>query len=472
MNSGVLVIADDLTGANATAAAFARTGMRAVTVGADQDPRVAAEFATRFDVVVASTDARHSPPAEAAARMRALIRAAGPSAALVSNRVDSTLRGNLGATTEAALRAVRETTGRRAVALCAPAHPEAGRLTVQGRQLLDGVRLEETELARDPRSPLPTSDVAALLRRQAELRTALLPLEAVTGTDGGELRALVAKSLAEGAEVLIADALTTEHLDRVAEAAVGATARDDADPDPVWVGVDPGPGTVALARALGLTRHTGGAPVLAVSGSATRLTRLQLARLRAEFPVTAVRIPGSGTPAEAEEAAARLDAALGRAGPDEVVLLTTVLDDADVVDRIGPREAELLPRALARTARRALERHRVDGLFATGGDVAAALFAELAARGLDVEEELVPLAVAGSFVGGPWAGLPVVTKGGLVGDAGTTVDCVSYLRRAAAVARRHVRAADARNTPGQPRHTQQPQHTQHTQHTQTAQKED
>ncbi|MFG3252652.1 four-carbon acid sugar kinase family protein [Streptomyces sp. NPDC048172] len=433
---GVLVVADDLTGANATAAAFARTGLRAVTLGADQPAAAAAEFADRFDVVVVSTDTRHSPPEHAAARMRDLVRAAGPRA-LFSNRVDSTLRGNLGATTAAALAAVREATGRRAVALCAPAHPDAGRLTVQGCQLLDGVRLEETELARDPRSPLPTSDVATLLRRQAALRTAHLPLAAVTGTDGGDPRDLVARALADGAEVLIADALTPEHLDRAATAAVRGGGEDL-----VWVGVDPGPGSVALARALGLTRHTAGAPVLAVSGSATRLTRLQLARLRAEFPVTVVRMPAAHASASAAgEVEGALDAALSAAGPDDIVLLATVLDDADVVDRIGPEDAERLPGVLARTVRRALERHTVDGLFATGGDVAAALFAGLSARGLDVEEELVPLAVAGTFVGGPWAGLPVVTKGGLVGDAGTTVACVAHLRRAAAAARRHVRAA-------------------------------
>jgi uncharacterized protein YgbK (DUF1537 family) len=91
--------------------------------------------------------------------------------------------------------------------------------------------------------------------------------------------------------------------------------------------------------------------------------------------------------------------------------------------------------------RRALERYRVDGLFATGGDVSAALLDELGAYGLDVDEELVPLAVAGTFVGGPWGGLPVVTKGGLVGDAGTTADCVARLRRMAAAARRQAHSA-------------------------------
>lgn len=439
--AAVLVIADDLTGANATAAGFARAGLRSVTVGADQNLDVLAELAARFDAVVVSTDSRHCSPQEAARRVDEAIRRGWP-AALVSNRVDSTLRGNLGATTAGALRAVREESGRHAVALCAPAHPAAGRHTVQGTQLLDGVRLEETELARDPRSPLPTSDIAVLLGRQADLRVAQLPLSVITG-DGDELRALVEKLLAGGAEVIVADALTADHLDRAAAAAVAA-GRGDV----VWVGVDSGPASVALAKALGITGRADGSPVLAVSGSTTQLTRTQLARLSAEEQVIVVRPSTDGRPAvpDIDATAAALDAALAAAGPGQVVLLATVLEESDVVET-SPQEAGELPVALARTVRRALERQPIDGLFATGGDVSAALFAELSAAGLDVEEELVPLAVAGTFVGGPWAGLPVVTKGGLVGDAGTTIACIEHLRRAAAATRRYVRAAHSRTTP-------------------------
>ncbi|HCA88538.1 MAG TPA: Hrp-dependent type III effector protein, partial [Streptomyces sp.] len=98
--AAVLVLADDLTGANATAAGFARAGLRSVTVGADQDLDVLAGLAIRFDAVVVSTDSRHCPPAEAARRVGEAIRRGRP-AALVSNRVDSTLRGNPGATTAA-----------------------------------------------------------------------------------------------------------------------------------------------------------------------------------------------------------------------------------------------------------------------------------------------------------------------------------------------------------------------------------
>lgn len=432
----VLVIADDLTGANATAAGFARAGLRAVTVGADRSADLVADFADRFDVVVVSTDSRHRPASEAAAQVRAVVRAGWP-AALVCDRVDSTLRGNVGASAAAVLQAVREESGRRTVALCAPAHPAAGRHTVEGTQLLAGTRLEETELARDPRAPVHTSDVAALIRAQAELSVARLPLSAVTG-DPGQLRETIRAQLRDGAEVIIADALTEEHLDRTATAAVAAGGDDI-----VWIGVDPGPGSVALARALGLTDHSEGAPVLAVSGSTTLLTRSQLERLRTEQPVTVVRpaaASGDGAVPDVPKTAEALGAALAAAGPAEVVLLATVLDGADIAAH-DPVQSERLPVALAQAVRLAMERWPVDGLYATGGDVSAALFAELGADGLDVTDEIVPLAVAGTFVGGPWAGLPVVTKGGLVGDAGTAVVCVAQLRRAAAAARRQVRPA-------------------------------
>ncbi|MPY79547.1 MAG: four-carbon acid sugar kinase family protein [Actinophytocola sp.] len=432
----VLVTADDLTGGNATAAGFARAGMRAVTISAGQRTALVAEFATRFDAIVVNTGCRHCSPAETADRVTDVIKAGWP-AALVCNRIDSTLRGNIGASTAAALRAVAAESGSRAVAFCAPAHPTAGRQTVEGTQLLDGTRLEETELARDPRSPVHTSDIAAVIRAQADLHVAHLPLSVVTG-DGDDLRTFVACLLADGADVIVPDALTEDHLDRAAEAVVAAGG------DAVtWISVDPGPASLSLARALGVTGRVEGAPVLAVSGSATQLTRTQLARLAVAHPVV-VRpvITGEGPLPNVDATAAALGTALADAGPRDVVVLATVIDDTDVVD-IGPDDAERLPHELARVVRRTLERQRVDGLLTTGGDVTAAVLTELAADGLTVEEELVPLAVAGSFVGGPWEGLPIVTKGGLVGDADTMIACVDHLRRAAEAARRQVSAANA-----------------------------
>ena len=434
--AAVLVVADDLTGANATAAGLAREGLRAVVLGSDQDVEAVGDLAPRYDVVVVSTDSRHSRPDDAAARTEEAVRAGWP-AGLVTCRVDTTLRGNVSAAAAAVLRTVAELSGRRTVALFAPAHPAAGRQTVDGTQLLDGRRLEETELARDPRSPATTSSVVEVITAQAELRAATVALSAVTGP-ADDLRARLREALDDGADVVAVDALTPEHLARAAEAAVAV------GPDVVWVAVDPGPGTVALAGALGLLEGGAGAPLLVVSGSATELTRTQLGRLRGEGHVRTVhpvRDDGDAVP-EVDGTSRALGEALADADADEVVLLATVLEADDVVD-MDAGQAEHLPVALARAVHGALQEHRVGGLLSTGGDVTAALLTELGAQGLEVHDEVVPLAVAGTLVGGPWAGLPVVTKGGLVGDADTASACLQHLRGEADAARRQVRPAAA-----------------------------
>src|SRR5690625_4827529 len=57
----VLVVADDLTGANATGARFARTGMRVTTVTPEHVSQVSGDY----DVVVANLDSRHVPAEQA-----------------------------------------------------------------------------------------------------------------------------------------------------------------------------------------------------------------------------------------------------------------------------------------------------------------------------------------------------------------------------------------------------------------------
>lgn len=432
----VLVVADDLTGANATGAAFARAGLRAVTAGAGCRADGVAGFSARFDVVVVSTGTRHLDPTAAAVRVTEAVTAGWP-VRLVCKRVDTTLRGNLGAEAVAARDAVVALSGRRVALICAPAHPSAGRLTVEGHQLLHGRRLEETELARDARSPVRTSEVGAILAEQAVLRTAHLPLSAVTG-EPAALQAAVLAALADGAEVVIADSLTEEHLDRVAAAAVAAAREADV----LLMALDPGPGSLALARAMGLTREGRAAPLLAVSGSPTDLTRQQLSRLVAERDVAVVEpvwAAEAGCLLDVAATAGRLEQALAT-GAGSTVLLATALREQDVA-RLNEQEAIRLPLALGEVVRAVAEGHDVDGLYTTGGDVTAAVLESLDADGLEVEDEVVPLAVAGNLVGGPWDGLPIVTKGGLVGDASTAVTCCDVLASAARSRARRVPAA-------------------------------
>ncbi len=432
----VLVVADDLTGANAAAAGFSRAGLRAVTVGLGRRWDAVAEFHGRFDVVAVTTETRHEPPADVVEAVTAIV-ASGWPVDLVCCRIDTTLRGNVGVAAQAVLRAVSQQSGRRCVGLCAPAHPSAGRCTVDGYQLLNGTRLEATELARDPRSPVRTSSVAEVLGTGTSLTTAHVPLSAVTG--GGEgLQQALRDAVGTRADVVVVDAMTEAHLDDVAAAAAAVVSGQDFD----WVGIDPGPASAALASALGVRGRGQEGPLLAVSGSATDLTRTQLQALVETHPTRVVRPTPSGTSCvpDVDATAADLAKAVDAASAGEVVLLATALTADDVVS-LGSGDGAALAYALGQVTRRIMEDCVVGGLYTTGGDVTAAVLDALGARGLEVEEEVLPLAVAGAIVDGPWSGVPIVTKGGLVGDDRAAVVCIAQLARTAAAHARRVQAA-------------------------------
>ncbi|MDE6168597.1 MAG: four-carbon acid sugar kinase family protein, partial [Acetatifactor sp.] len=137
--SRILIVADDLTGANDTGVRFAKCGAKVFTV-LDKE-HVNWEKAGDCDCITLSTDSRGLPPREAYERVhRAVRKFSGRETILYSKRIDSTLRGNLGAETDAMLDALADDR----MAVVVPAFPEAGRTYVGGHLLVCGVPLFRT----------------------------------------------------------------------------------------------------------------------------------------------------------------------------------------------------------------------------------------------------------------------------------------------------------------------------------------
>ncbi|MEU3019644.1 four-carbon acid sugar kinase family protein [Nocardiopsis sp. NPDC007018] len=424
----VLVVADDLTGANATGARFARTGMRVATVTPEHVSRVAGEY----DVVVANLDSRHVPAEQAADLVTDVVEAVWP-VGLVVKRTDTTLRGNVGAEIEAAYDAVRERlpAGTRVRVLFAPAFPGSGRITEDGVQLLDGVPLERTELALDPLSPVTTSVVSDILAAQSDLAVRHVPLRRITQ------EMLTAELLAGDEPVVLCDASTEQHLTDIAEAAAAAHHAEGI----VWVTVDPGPTGALLAYALRLRGQAGSrGPLLAVAGSTTDLTRRQLATVArtgavrfVDLDAVALSDPASDHP---DQVARELTDHLSSSGFPEICVLRVVTPAARVRELPAGARAELPGRVAGLVADVVNEladtvgaQALPSGLYLTGGDLTASLLDELDVHAFDVGGEIVPLAVHGHLSGGPLDGTPVVAKGGLVGDDITLVECLAKLRR-------------------------------------------
>ncbi|RSM75872.1 four-carbon acid sugar kinase family protein [Kibdelosporangium aridum] len=390
-NLRVLVIGDDLTGSNATGALFARFGMHTMTVhGGATLPDI--------EALVVNLGNRHAPPQEARAAVKATIEAAGD-VPLVVKRVDTTLRGNVGAETDAAIETLRVR------ALVVPAFPDAGRVTVGGLHLVDGVPLAQTAAARDALNPVKSSRVATILRAGTTRSITEIPLDVVEqGVDA------VAVALRTDSEIVVCDATRNSHLRVIAEAAAQVSKQ--------WLSVDSGPFGVRLAAALGIAPgDQPRPPVFAVIGSITAITADQVQETEQTLGAQYVTVTGTES-------------------PEEIVAKVTELIERDV-DVVGVRTmaaaldralAAKLPGVLAEVTRKVLTQHRIGGLYATGGDIATAITAALDTDGFVIDDEVVPLAVVGRLAGGPFNGLPFATKGGLIGDHTAAVACIERLR--------------------------------------------
>ena len=157
----LLILADDLTGANDVGAQFAKRGIRSIVL---VEPDVA-ELPSDYDVVVVNTESRHLSPQTAAERVHRIAELGVRAGARhFFKKTDSTLRGNIGPE----LKALMETLGERTIPFV-PAFPETGRTTRGGIHFVHGIPIAETEFARDPLSPVPSSSVAEVLRARTDL---------------------------------------------------------------------------------------------------------------------------------------------------------------------------------------------------------------------------------------------------------------------------------------------------------------
>jgi D-threonate/D-erythronate kinase len=360
------VVADDLTGAADGGVPLARAGYRTAVafLGERLNPHPAG-----LDALVADTDSRAASPAAAAARVRDATSALA-AAPILLKKIDSTLRGPVGAEIAAAL----EASGR-SRAIVAPAFPAAGRTTAGGVQLVDGEPVHRTRFAADPVSPV----------REAHLPTLL-----------------AAEGLLDG-HYVVADARTDADLE--------AIVRSVPDPSTVlWVGsaglaralaaVHPGPGMT-----LGEPDEEADPQVLVVVGSANAVVREQVRGLvDAGVPSAALSLAALG--GGATEACAGLAAAALRGSP------------ACVVHPVGSGDGPDLPRriatALGDVASRLADEGLVTAFVLTGGDTAVAVARALGATGLHVEDEVEPGVPVGRLLGPrPYR---VVTKAGGFGS--------------------------------------------------------
>lgn len=411
-----LVLADDLTGAADAAVALA---------GPALDAQVFLDFAAaaRATAKVTSVDlnTRAMAQADAAATVARATAAWVGSGRQVFKKVDSMLRGHIGAELAALCRGLRVAHGQALVPplLCivAPAHPALGRTVDGGRLSVYGVP------ASAPAVPL-ADDLASfgLVCTALDIAT----LRSICPQALSTLMESVASVAApELAPALVCDALTVHDMQLVADAAFRARVT------PVWVG------SGGLAQALGaqLEVRAGDVPVnipvgiqgtqaheeanksLAfVVGSLSPVARQQIRALVDTGEVTCVALSINDLlNAQAGNVPGCIDALLA-AGRDLVLCV-----DPDI--EVRPELAEAVARGLAAVVAPRVD--RLAALVCCGGDTSRALLATMRIQRLCVRRSTEIGSTHARSQSYP--DLPMILKAGAFGDAGLLVRLRSQL---------------------------------------------
>ena len=116
------VIADDLTGANATSVLLAKEGFKCSTF--IDSALLNDENMSRCDVVAISTDSRGITKEEAYARVSEEVQRVKHLQPVYTKRIDSTLRGNIGAEIDAIL-----DQDKNSIAVVVASYPDSGRIS-------------------------------------------------------------------------------------------------------------------------------------------------------------------------------------------------------------------------------------------------------------------------------------------------------------------------------------------------------
>ncbi len=398
------------------------------------DIGAASLLADEADVLVINTDSRWCDPHTAYMRAKAaaeVFEKAGTS--MVYKKIDSALRGNIG--TE--LDAVMDVFGAE-VAFVVPAFPATGRVTIEGRQLLRNIPLDEAEVASDLLSPVTESHVPSLLARQTRRQVGHVSIDQVI-SGSRVLAETFSTKLRSGDQIIVVDAFNQAHLGTIASTIASLEYRAVVAGSAGLAGEFPRKLRIACrSDDSTVTSDLGG--VLVISGSASSTTRVQL-----EYAEAAERLPvilidaGSilrgldrdqaGTRRIVEQAWSNLSQ-----GRDIIIALGPSVghgkhgsDDRSQSHR-NTEDSHRITAYLGLLAGKILSACMVAGFVLTGGDTALAVCREIGGIGVAMLDEIAPGMPSGRIVGGAHAGLMVVTKAGSFGGDDAIVEAVRYLR--------------------------------------------
>lgn len=422
------VIADDLTGANAT-------GVKLVDQGLDVHTYFNEEtsITTASDVSVCiNTESRYIAGQDAKQRVNKAIQTLRDyKVDVLTKRIDSTFRGNIGKELDAMLEELSSKT----VAIIVPSYPSSNRILIGGFLLVNGVPLQQTDVSNDPVTPLKDSYLPKILKKQTDKNIALVTLDKVM-LGKSSIEQEINRYINRDIKLIMLDATCEQDIESIAKAMLNITSRQ-------LIPVDPGPLTnYYIANLQKHIQHN--EKILVSIGSATSVTTQQVQFLEKKLNAVPVYInPNKLVNFDnslQDEVARSITKTIKVHEYGNVIIITTNHPEVNSVDiqRLAEKKGvsiDLLTKrissGLAKVSKSLIENSegKIQACFFSGGDTTASFCKTVHAKGMKLEKELMPLVAHVTLLKGDFPNLPIVTKGGMVGEPDAIYKSVIYLQK-------------------------------------------
>jgi uncharacterized protein YgbK (DUF1537 family) len=422
--SGILILADDLTGANDTAIQFVKQGFSSlVIINADS---ANAGLPGSYNVISVNSDSRRLNPAEAYRVVHKIVKQF-EAEFFVYKKVDSVLRGNPGQELGAVMDALDIP-----LALTAPSFP-ANRSVIENGILSNGTNAVE------------------VFAGGTGKKTENIPLEKIRKGAGAVLAFINSR---EETHVFVADAMTDDDLEIVYKASAAL------EKPHVLAGSAGLANQLARGLTCGLTFGLGKAgasvkpaalsPVLIIAGTRQGETAAQIEALGKTFPGALVRFDvsmaanGNGAACGSvenaiagafDEASRRMkhNAKLPEGKQLCIIAVSSMFAPAESAGQTayaeGDKTSAVICEALGVLTEKLMDSFKFPMLLTTGGDTTLAVCRRLGVSAIEPLVEICPGIPLGRIAGGPYDGRFIVTKSGRFGNQDSLVKIIDWIIR-------------------------------------------
>ncbi|CAH0141927.1 four-carbon acid sugar kinase family protein [Peribacillus simplex] len=422
------IIADDLTGANDSGVQLARHGLKTtVLFGLDE------ENVRNYDAVVFDTDSRSLERQDAYDKVKAaadFLKRAGFST--IFKKLDSTMRGNIGAEIDAMYDVIKPD-----LVMIAPGYPKNGRSILDSTHYLNGIPLGETEISQDPKTPVTKSYLPELIGAQTSHQIGTITvkdLEKGKNHVNDKLKGFTEDSIT----YIIIDATEEQHLKDI------LNYTKEMNLEVAWAG------SAGIANYLPdhysiphkenrLNIPISTLPVLTVIGSVNKNSRKQLKKMLEQTQVHAISFESHKAVGDDRERTEEIRRVYHEAiqmaaeGHDVVIYSTAEKPDIEKAWKTGESKglthtqvSNEIVKAIGTVCSVLLEKQYFKGVTMTGGDTAKQICNLWDVKGFELLDELEIGVPISKFLGND--AIYVVTKAGGFGSEDVFIHAMNKLK--------------------------------------------